>query len=131
MKKTRIFRTIGFLVAVLIATISVKAQIQYGGRPITLDNKKVNWSTKVVTMPSVNAQQMMAEDELNNATKDIPYRFGKNFDVNYNLQNSGTWHKLSNGDRVWLLAIESPGAMSINLFFEDWYMPPGASFFRI
>jgi lysyl endopeptidase len=83
--------------------------VQYGGRPITLDNQKVHWLPQVITMPGVDVQQMMAEDELNNATKDVPFRFGKNFDVNYNLNNSGTWHKLNNGDRVWLLPLNRLG----------------------
>jgi len=127
---TQIFkRKVIFILFAALISFVANAQTQFGGLPLSIQNQKIHWLPEVKTMPEVNAQSMMAEDEINNATKDVPFRFGKNFDVDYTLENSGKWHKLSNGDRVWLLAIESPGAMSINLFFDEWYMPPGSSFY--
>ena len=105
------------------------AQLSHGGRPYTIQNQKFDWSCDTQVMPSFDVNAMIEEDNVNNAYKDVPYRFGKNFDVHLTLENSGTWFKLANGDRIWLLSIESPGAISLNLFFDQWFIPDGATFF--
>lgn len=78
-------------------------------------------SIDIVTMPSFNVSQLLAEDELNK-TLDLPYRFGYAFDVDYNMQNSGTWSEVENG-RIWSLKIVSDGAYSINLAYNKFYLP--------
>lgn len=115
----------------LFAALSIfsTAQIPQGGRPFTHQNNRYDWNCEVMTMPPFNVEAMMVEDEMNNTTKDIPYRFGNNFNTNYTLENSGTWFKLANGDRIWKLGLESIGAYSLNFIFDHWYMPAGATFF--
>jgi PKD repeat protein len=46
--------------------------------------------------------------------------------VNFNLSNSGTWKELSDGSRIWRLAVKSENAKSINLFYKEFFMPKGA-----
>ena len=48
-------------------------------------------------------------------------------DVDLGLLNSGTWEELPNGDRIWKLKISSPEAYSINLIYDDFFIPGGAS----
>lgn len=82
----------------------------------------------VEIMPAIDLaklQQEDAEDELNG----IPPRFGKPFEVNYNLSNSGYWETLDNGDRLWRLTIQAPDARSINFLYDDFYLPSGAKLF--
>lgn len=124
-----LFRFTCLLLIMAGTSIVTIGQVSHGGRPFSIQNQKYDWSCDVQTMPSFDVASMMAEDEINNATKDVPYRFGKNFDVNLTTENSGTWFKLANGDRIWLLAIESQGAISINLFFDQWSIPEGATFY--
>jgi len=72
-------------------------------------------------MPRFDVKKLLAEDEINKGL-DLPYRFGYAFKVDYNMQNSGTWSKVSGG-KVWSLKIVSKGAYSINLAFSKFYLP--------
>ncbi|WP_306643638.1 trypsin-like peptidase domain-containing protein [Sanyastnella coralliicola] len=105
------------------------AQISQGGSPATFENNKINWHVPVMEMPPFDVDAMLAEDEINNEFKDAPYRFGKNFVLGRNLNNSGQWHELPNGDRVWLLKLTSPGAHSLNLSFDIFKIPEGGEVF--
>jgi len=80
------------------------------------------------TLPMVNENQLRAEDDLTQH-KTIPLRFGKDFPVQLNLNNSGVWEQLPNGDQVWRLKIRSKDAKSINFIFDDFFMPNNAAFF--
>ena len=55
-----------------------------------------------------------------------PFRFGYKHRVNFNLSNSGEWTELPNGSRIWRLTILSPGALSINLVYNEFWIPEGA-----
>lgn len=101
------------------------AQISQGGMPLSYENDKIEWVVPTITTPSFDVNAMLAEDEVTHASKDTPYRFGKNITIGRNLNNSGQWHELPNGDRVWLLAINSPGAYSLNLTFDLFELPIG------
>ncbi len=54
------------------------------------------------------------------------YRIAKHTMVDFNLQNSGTWSTLPNGDKVWRLKMTSLGAQGTLLFFNDFYLPAGS-----
>lgn len=54
-------------------------------------------------------------------------RIAKSFDINKGLTNGGTWTNLSNGDRVWRIKIKSPKAVATCLFFNNFYLPEGAT----
>jgi len=48
--------------------------------------------------------------------------------VNFNLDNSGEWTVLPNGDKIWRLVVSCKGALSINLLYDKFYIPEGAKF---
>ena len=56
-------------------------------------------------------------------------RFAYRYEVNFNLENSGEWIVLSNGERIWRLSIYCPEALSINLLYDKFWIPDGAKFF--
>jgi len=68
---------------------------------------------------------------VNDQDKGIPYRFGYNHAVDFDLGNSGTWGLLEDGTRVWRMEIECPGAISINFEFHEYHLPLGARVFVI
>jgi len=112
----------------LIFSISATAQVaQRGITPPSFD-KSLTDQIRTITMPSVNVSELLAEDAVDRKLG-MPFRFGYPFDIDYSLENSGTWTVLPDGSRIWRLKIESPGAYSINLIYSDFYMPPGAQFF--
>lgn len=114
-------------IVLLIAIQPAQAQISKGGTPLSFGNKTASSIPSVITT-DVDHQALLAEDELE-AGKEIPLRFGFPFDVRYDLNNSGLWETLANGDRIWRLRIESPGAYSINLLFAAFWLPEGAKLF--
>lgn len=122
------------LLAVLFSLIifasfgRLEAQISVAGTPYSFSyNMESQFPT--VTMPSFDVNALLEQDRLESAYKDIPPRFGNLFEVSLGFNNSGLWRTLDNGNKVWQLGIKSPGAYSINLIFDKFFMPPGASFY--
>lgn len=115
------------LIVLLIMIQPVQAQISKESTPPSFNNSVTNTIPTVITA-DVNVAALLAEDELE-VGKDIPLRFGYPFDVRYDLDNSGQWEVLPNGDRIWRLRIESPGAYSINLIYAAFWLPEGAKLF--
>ena len=79
-----------------------------------------------IILPGFDINRLLEEDEAVKG-KDVPYRFGKGFDVNYSLAD-GKWTKVDSG-RVWLMKVTSPGAYSINFIFNELYLPDGAELY--
>ncbi len=122
---TRTFLRSSAAVLMLFLSLFTTAQVNEGGMPFTYQNNKINWHLPIAAMPSFDLEPMLAEDAIVNAEKSAPYRFGKNFEVNYNLDNAGQWHNLPGGGRLWLFSVISDGALSINLTFDQFLMPEG------
>ncbi len=78
------------------------------------------------TMPGYDQAAIDAEDLINDETKDGPWRFGYKYDTDFSLDNSGTWTTLENGNRLWQLELVCDGAMTVNLIFENLFIPDGA-----
>jgi hypothetical protein len=118
--------SIATCIMIVMMAIPSLAQVSAGGAPSSRHSAPAQ-TPPTVSMPSINVQAYIVEDE--GAPKDLPYRFGAPFEVALNLGNSGTWTTGANGDRVWRLRIESAGAYSINLLYDQFIMPDGAQLF--
>ncbi|MEZ4806236.1 MAG: T9SS type A sorting domain-containing protein [Flavobacteriales bacterium] len=112
-----------------LAAQGLSAQISYGGRAIGLGPSNLP-EAPVVLMPAVDATTLLAEDAAR-AAQGVkgPYRFGFNHATDISMENSGAWHTLRNGDRLWRTAIQCPGAFSINFEFHEYVVPEGARVF--
>lgn len=80
-------------------------------------------------LPAVDLERVAMEDHVFDTIPDIPWRFGENIPVAQSPDHSGTWHVFENGDRIWRLGVQSPGALSLNLTFDHYLLPPGAELF--
>jgi hypothetical protein len=80
-------------------------------------------------MPQINLNTLEMEDIVVDTIRDIPWRFGDNISVDIHPGNAGNWDRLTNGDQVWRVGIHSPGALSINLTFNRYRLPPGAELY--
>jgi hypothetical protein len=116
------------LLACCIISINTYAQFSIGGTPKGF-SPKINQSIPIAKMPAFDPTAMLLEDETLNQKGNGPYRFGKNFDVNLNQSNAGSWFTYANGDRLWQLEISSTNAYSINLQFSYYHLPPDAEMF--
>ncbi|MGH8014602.1 MAG: trypsin-like peptidase domain-containing protein, partial [Candidatus Zixiibacteriota bacterium] len=114
------------IIILLLMASSGYAQISAGGEPVSF-SKDARGDIHTLTMPTVDVAALMAEDL--RAGKDEPFRFGAPIDVDYNLNNSGTWETLSNGTRLWRLKIVSSGAYSINILYDEFWLPEGGRLF--
>ena len=109
---------------ILILTTSILSQVGTGGEPYSFSHF-INGAIETLVMPAVDVQALLAEDELEK-DKGIPFRFGAPIDVSLNLQNSGSWEILPDGSKLWRLKIISTGASTLNLMYDDFWLPEGA-----
>ncbi len=111
-----------FISTVSIAQKSVKLEPYTFNHAVELTDADI----AVANMPALDMERIALEneqDELNGKLRKI----GKNHQVNLNLDNSGTWEYLPNGDRLWRLRIESNDALAIILYYNSFYLPDGAT----
>ncbi|WP_310994327.1 trypsin-like serine peptidase [Aequorivita marina] len=87
------------------------------------DQAVVNATEK--SLPELNLNAIIAQDILDEQNG-LPPRFGIPIDVNYDLRNAGVWTILPNNDRIWRLKITCPDAVSINLLYDQFWLPEGA-----
>lgn len=57
----------------------------------------------------------------------LPLRFAIPVRVNYSPENAGTWEPLKNDLVMWRLRVGSPAALTLNLGFNEFRLPEGAS----
>lgn len=111
--------------AVLTLSFSLVAQQGDGGLP---KSGKVSHTLKQVTKkffsePDVAA--LKAEDEVTDKAGNAPWRFGFNNYTSLNMNNSGSWNTLPNGDRIWQLAVVCQNALTVNLTLDNVTLPEG------
>jgi lysyl endopeptidase len=106
------------------------AQLSFGGHPLGLSKNNAIPTAPIEVMPAVDREALLAEDDAR-AQQGVkgPFRFGFNHATDLGLDNSGIWHQMSNGDRVWRLSIQCPEAYSINFEFHEYLVPEGAEVF--
>ncbi len=124
--KYTVLLSVWFLLSVKVS----HAQISQGGLPPSSQFPELLKSAPTFeSMPKIDLERLRYEDKINDLNKEIPWRFGENLEVNYTLYNAGVWDTLPQGDRVWRLGIKSTGAITINLTFNNYHLPPGARLF--
>ncbi len=79
----------------------------------------------VHAMPEFDLAAVQAEDVLNDAAKDAPWRFGYTHKTAIDF-SQGAWIDLPGGNKLWRTEIISEGAMTINLLLENVHIPEGA-----
>ena len=118
---------LAYLLSILVFTISASltyAQISNGGNP---HGKGIYYpKTSVVKMRAVEVHELERIQEYNPTDKNEPFQFAYPFGLSLNPSNSGEWTRLSNGDNIWKMEIESEGAYSLNLIFDKFNLPDGA-----
>jgi len=120
------YKTFAKITLVTMLLTPLFSQVSSGGVPKSI---QAGLSTAVpsVILPQVDKEMLLAEDKIEMA-KDVPYRFGTPFEVQYNLDNSGVWEDVAGG-RLWRLSIKSEDAYSINLLYDRYVLPEGAELF--
>lgn len=83
-----------------------------------------------IILAKVNKDSLLKEDSLNYLSgRRGPLRFGFPVNVNYNLNNSGTWDIMKDSSRIWRLRIKSSDAASLHFIFSKYELPKDALLF--
>lgn len=124
----RIMNKIYLLAILFLFSFSGNAQVSHGGQPYDWHERNLDHLV-FEAMPAVDVEAYKREDLILDQQRDIPWRFGVNIPVDLDINNSGTWTQLANGDRVWKLSIKSKGALTINFVFDEYHLPEGGKVF--
>ena len=125
--KKNIYKLFISLIFMLGGAITINAQVSEGGTPISIQ-RDIRGNVPSIIMPSVNVDKLLEEDEIE-AKLGFPFRFGKDHQVNLDMNNSGEWYSLNDGSKIWRLRIVCPDAYSTNLLYDWFWMPEGAKFY--
>lgn len=127
MKRSGLFICI---IVLLVPVPGLFAQLSQGGIPFSLKyQQQLKKTPEEVILKALNLDRLKGEDKISAQPKDEPWRFGADIYTDLNIAENGVWEQLSNGDRVWRLRIFSPDAVSLNLTFNDFYLPPGTGLY--
>ena len=118
------------MVGGLLQLTPVEAQVTFGGEPQRWQMKEVPSIIPFVQTAAPDMAVVHMEDALTDLDKSAPYRFGIEYNVNYNLQNSGIWiFDYANNKATWFLGVKCDGAKSINYIFNQFYLVKGSEMF--
>lgn len=114
--------TVAFLSAVFFGS----AQVQQMGTPLSWKNK-VGIPKEAVKMSAVdNAAEAANEMNRRASTEEKNMYFGKELAVNIDVMDQAVVTELPNGSVLRQLKIEAPGALSINLIFDQFHLSKNA-----
>lgn len=123
--------------AALFIGAAATAQISQGGQPYLWDSYHSLQSFHgdsdeelvAYRTPSIDRELLRSQDEVTDQYKEAPYRFGVEFEVALDYNNHGNWKTLANGDRIWHLMLNSPGATSMSFLFDEFELPKGVEMY--
>ena len=104
------------------------AQIDREGEPLTWQIGFDHTNGSIwKTIPALDIPALLAEDAVQDGNKSVPMRFAKRVLCDINLENSGRWTNLNNGDRIWMCGIEIEEAYSLGFSIQSLRVPEGGS----
>jgi hypothetical protein len=101
------------------------AQTSNVGNPLT-HNGKIQKTKSFYATPAIDIESELAA-QVTSGEKMM--RFGKEFTVDLNVVELASKTILPSGDIVYQFGIECPNAVSVNLVFDNFYLPAGAKLF--
>ncbi|MEY8870812.1 T9SS type A sorting domain-containing protein [Meridianimaribacter flavus] len=80
----------------------------------------------IIQLETIDLEKVTAEDLIEDEKNEKATRFGIIIQTNIGFEQ-GVWETLENGDRLWRVHINPQNAKATNLYFDDFYMPVGAT----
>ncbi len=119
---------IAFGFALFASSLMLQAQISADGDPLSYTNAPLNVDVPTIVLSAPNVSSLLLEDSNSDANGNL-LRDAVALPLDADIENDGTWFVLPNGDRVWKMSIKVPDAYSLELYFDDFFMPPGGRLF--
>ncbi|MDR0660893.1 MAG: choice-of-anchor J domain-containing protein [Prevotellaceae bacterium] len=133
MKKLKHFLALWGLIAFGLLANPLNAQVSEGGVPPSFAYPDVLKSFKAPAMVyadfDVAKQIELDKKQREEAGSIAPVKIGKMLPVNFTMENSGEWTTLPDGTEIWRLTIQSPDALAIMLYYDEFYIPEGGKLF--
>ena len=106
----------------------VYGQISTGGLPLSYKEETLTPSVviPVITLPELNVEALLNEDA---QRQDSALRIGKLIDVDIDFFKQSQKETLTNNRKIYKLKIVAPGAKSIDIVFDSFYIPEGGELF--
>jgi len=115
------------LIVALFISANFIAQVTNQGKPMSWKLLNDSKSFEKIALPSFDLKAIQAEDKINDKLP-MPWRFGFKHELNYGFEN-GTCTTLDNGDRIWRIQFHSKDALSLNVIFDEYFLPEGAKIY--
>ncbi|MEM0999213.1 MAG: T9SS type A sorting domain-containing protein [Bacteroidota bacterium] len=117
------------LLILLLVAPATRAQISVPGTPASFSQsvRPVN-DLETVRTSALNLRAIEAEDVADN-NNGMPPRFGVPQPVGIDLIRRGTHEVLPDGSHLYRIRIECPGAKSVNLLFDRFWLPEGGEMY--
>ncbi len=111
-------------------SLQMTAQIEYGGTPSDWHEKDLSrFAISFVEFDALDLDVLAAEDEVTDAYKEVPYRFGHEWEVALTPDNSGNHTTADNGDHRWQLGVHCAEATSISFIFNEFKLAKTAKLY--
>ena len=121
-------RLVAFLsAAMMLSSMDGQAQVSVGGTPLSWSNVIPTSSTAIV-LPAVDEANSFDRRRGSSLKRRKTTRFGFNHEVTIDVLASCAWESTPTHE-IGRLAIQSDGARSINLIFNDFYLEDDVSLF--
>ena len=92
----------------------------------SVQNIPFGWKAK-----GFDLEKVKAEDAINDQTKEQPWRFGYRYNTDISVVDEALPMEFADGGKLWEYTISCPGAQTINLLFENYELPDGASIYLL
>jgi lysyl endopeptidase len=114
-------------IALLVLSGQLIAQIIKEGTPLSWNLQEPLVNTSIwQELPDIDLEAISQEDAVEDTAKSIPYRFAYATEVNWSSDNLGRWSNLHNGDRLWVMGVDAPGALCLGMSLSELFLPEGA-----
>ncbi len=111
----------------LLLSPELSAQLDDTLRPYS-DTRELSSAIPAVQMPSRDWAKERDRLSRQGLDAEKPYQFGYSFPTKITM-DEGEWTTLDNGDRVWRMSIHSSAAHSLNIVWDEFYLPKGSALF--
>jgi hypothetical protein len=115
-----------FIFTLFLMVHFVMAQVTLGGIPYTKLHE-INNDLDRIILDSVPLEILLNEDD--NREPGTPFRYGYIHETEFNPNNSGKWIELEDGARIWQIHFKSSDAYSINIEYENFFLPQGSELY--
>jgi len=122
------FISIFSFLIVLFSAFSALGQISHGGSPY-FKSTASQMKFETILMPVENMRDIKSERFIEGKSRLKHAKFAHELALDKSIDNSGKWTTIPSGQRVWNLAITSPGAYSLSLVFDKFSLPKGGQLF--